>query len=1801
MNPGKKRPSRSFWLVVSSLLMLLNIFTPIQMAFSQDTGEAIILDRSIHPPGVTLGEEEFEVELVLTTNSASCAEVVVGRPADIILVIDRSSSMEDIVAALLLTESKLVAAKEAALVFIDEVDLSINRIGIVEFNEAADVVHSISNKQSSLETAIDTLVAFNGTAIDQGIVLAQRELAANKLDDANAVIVLLSDGGSDESSALAAAKSAKNSGIRLITIGLGEDADQDLLSELASEPADYYYSPDASQLALIYQTIAKSVSRPVVATDLIVQHSFDATVFKVLPDSIEPAGVLGAGTISWALDELPGSETIFSYRARPLSAGVFNLDLGDSVQYIRCQESSETIELPAGLPVQIALPPTPTWTPSPTITTSPTMTPSPTATPTPSLTPTVTPPPIPTSTPTFGERAQDLFYGVTCNGFPWWLFCLVGLLFLLSLFYIFKRVRDELAKPADKRCPCLCDLIPLLLIPLLILLMGLVLQELAEGICQARESVYFWLIDGDQAGVYYTSADGERPARPFEAVNQTDSCVGCHAVSSQSRRIVAVAGGGVGPLVVFGLDGEKIEIPNINASYAAWSPDGERLVISDANADIYILDIPSQTITPLEGANDPAVVEMMPSWGPNQRIAFVRSNEFSTAYRIDSPCDIYTVPESGGEAEPLSGASGEGFNYYPAYSADGLWLAFTRHSTGVTTYADPQAEIYIVPATGGEPIRLKANDAENGASLEGVSNSWPSWSLDSRFLAFNSKRNDENFDIFIAEIFPEGNSGQAFPLQSAAQRGIFEHLPYWGRPPEANLWERLLALWPWLIPIILVLLAWWLCRLLCPKRRMVEWGDRRVRRPPKPLPPLELEVPWQVKPTLIIGVGGAGRWVLTHLKKALLDGGLGKLPADVRFVLLETAENETTNLFIDQSGQPAGVSFAGVSLDRSEMLLLQDDLSQIVSRLAAAVDPSLEDSELGQWFPAKAYRNIGVQTNLAAGTYGRRPMARAGLVENIRKTPLMDQDSSGSPEEQIWQLLVQGCKEVLDQGQMDIVLIGSMAGGMSGVLIDLAFLAKAAKRQATGVSGKVRVEGFFTTSSAYDAVAGNTLRGRVNTYATVREISRFQLSEAWPYRMQYRHGSKELPDDVFKERLLDDVFLFGGAGQPLVDPKKTYEPWGTVFASMADLIAFRMDRGVSAGWSRFRADVSSRVVDQQRALSEAVAGAAGSFVYRFPVQDILEQVKTRWAVQLLRESLGANGEDRTPGLTVEEAARRFLNGKFECGTPPRGLAAISLLAAGGRIARQDAKEISQAAVEQVGRSFSEYLRQALGLILNGAESGIKEQGGQGRIVRAGRATFAAEFVEEVDRCLLLVEHISRDTNNVRDNERPVYEAANSLIKKWRNVLERPSIVLREQHRLLVGEETQQGVETILGVYRDLRTRETLAQERRFQMDQVAVRHYFWERVIDPEKPLDEPGNKIDLATEWYDAFADKHIQEYLDRLYWEISSTGEACLSLITFSDQNLVLNKDNAKAFVEELLHLADHVIKDIWKTASLVEMMNNHQLIGEFISPSSLLERIWPVATPYVDTQVGEWSSAAGVSLAMQESASELVKAFSDPTQTIASYLQPTTGRVLTMTDKYALSLVRTLDQAPFSRIPEIERCRRDYEGGLNKRRVEVDQSELTAVFAAERNALEYERRLPELGIQVRQFNPFITLAFEHPEKVKFYTLAFAAGWITVRNQAITLEVIGQDHPLYQWPKDNNLDPYINGLLNFCQELNEVDSVLYDALNDPSPDTVQKWRSYYAEWYNAQGTPDRYFEQSIGHQDLAAVAALCVYDRLI
>jgi dipeptidyl aminopeptidase/acylaminoacyl peptidase len=181
----------------------------------------------------------------------------------------------------------------------------------------------------------------------------------------------------------------------------------------------------------------------------------------------------------------------------------------------------------------------------------------------------------------------------------------------------------------------------------------------------------------------------------------------------------------------------------------------------------------------LPGANDPNFVQSNPTWSPDgEYIVFARakapdlrdtkhqghvwltpieSRDFITSGE-PFQFDLYRIPFNGGQggtAEPVEGASNNSMsNFFARYSPDGRWIVFCRARSYMLL--QPDSELYIIPADGGNARRLRCNTSQM--------NSWHSFSPNGKWLVFASKAYSDYTQLCLTHIDENGYSTPAVLL-----------------------------------------------------------------------------------------------------------------------------------------------------------------------------------------------------------------------------------------------------------------------------------------------------------------------------------------------------------------------------------------------------------------------------------------------------------------------------------------------------------------------------------------------------------------------------------------------------------------------------------------------------------------------------------------------------------------------------------------------------------------------------------------------------------------------------------------------------------------------------------------------------------------------------------------------------------------------------------------------------------------------------------------------------------------------------
>lgn len=232
-------------------------------------------------------EELTDVKVSKSRPSESYYPYSFFKQIDIDLIIDNSGSMGG-------NEGKMNSAKSAARMFISMMGEK-DKIGVVSFNGEAELRYKLteitkySKDEPSLikqaaKDAVSRIFASGGTSIGAGMQMGFDQFktygkTGERKDDVRAMI-LMSDGQdgtsilTDETlnKIIAYNNIYKNNKIKVCTIGFGEGADQELLSNIANKTdCSYQYATNLLDLYFTYRSLQMEVA----GEDTGLYHSFN--------------------------------------------------------------------------------------------------------------------------------------------------------------------------------------------------------------------------------------------------------------------------------------------------------------------------------------------------------------------------------------------------------------------------------------------------------------------------------------------------------------------------------------------------------------------------------------------------------------------------------------------------------------------------------------------------------------------------------------------------------------------------------------------------------------------------------------------------------------------------------------------------------------------------------------------------------------------------------------------------------------------------------------------------------------------------------------------------------------------------------------------------------------------------------------------------------------------------------------------------------------------------------------------------------------------------------------------------------------------------------------------------------------------------------------------------------------------------------------------------------------------------------------------------------------------------------------
>ena len=782
-----------------------------------------------------------------------------------------------------------------------------------------------------------------------------------------------------------------------------------------------------------------------------------------------------------------------------------------------------------------------------------------------------------------------------------------------------------------------------------------------------------------------------------------------------------------------------------------------------------------------------------------------------------------------------------------------------------------------------------------------------------------------------------------------------------------------------------------------------------------------------------------------------------------------------------------------------------------------------------------------------------------------------------------------------------MIIAGSLAGGFSSaVTADLAYLTRRVGQQVGALS--ISVEAYLATDGAFNRIATRHDLNAANTFATLRELERFQLSQGYPMQMTYDRSAENDPvlNDIIDWRLLDDVYLFDRPPDVVptneVQTRVYNDPRYGIFPAIADAITLWLDKATRTGpTGNYRRSVQGSVTAEQQAQGRAVVGGMGIFTYRLPMYELVMQLQARWARVLLRRLVLGDADGRLrldPSLNREQDARavqdnvhHFLVGLAGFNNPPcpPQVALLGLLANEGNTSNFQERlgKVTAVPAQQAADQFRAYLGGALASILNGKAA---SRAGH---ARSGKLGYTLAFLDalrlELNRAadeVQLLPATAPGTAQLRDMLASMQPIVTTFIQNIQTQAGLLSQQLRHPDSEINGN----------GLYeRCVELEQSFAQYRE-EMDAVLVRRYIHSEA---------------LLKQWQQTYLFNSDQQddSLRRLYWQVQADGSLALGLQTWESQTAILQlaELNEPNFLRALFQLAAYRTQDIWKQETLAQVLAQTALSLDEVPQTT--QTMFGGATPLLAHDIfnapqAMWKVVLGVNKTVEQA--ELLEGLLKERVNRENQLsrQP-------ITDPFAMLVAQTVDVLPLQAIQSVtaaEEAYRTWYGLLPNVRAD-ERAEPTAVYRAERIALSLEQRLmPELRQAARVLRPIIAAGLNSGNTSRLYSLALAANWVTHTDDTVTLNLPQGGRIALAVSPEQAAHPLVQGFVQFAARAADDEVMaLQTAVSQAGDDVVAVWQPWtrVPEWQTLS-LAQKLISSGADGTDLATVTALVTREEV-
>ena len=410
-------------------------------------------------------------------------------------------------------------------------------------------------------------------------------------------------------------------------------------------------------------------------------------------------------------------------------------------------------------------------------------------------------------------------------------------------------------------------------------------------------------------------------------------------------------------------------------------------------------------------------------------------------------------------------------------------------------------------------------------------------------------------------------------------------------------------------------------------------------------------------PSLVIGLGGTGQWVLTYLKNDLQEANGGEMPKDVQLLGIDTQLSDVQ--LLKAGAQRDGdqrmntltdAQVGAVRLDKiSEYFQIGEPLYDFILRIHRQ-DPKPEEFA---WLDTDYL--IGLGPGPCSTIYGAGAFRQLGRLSLFNKVDLL--------YNRLQQAISRGsnatANRVMNYGggqnqamRMEIIIVTSLAGGTgAGIFMDVAWLVRAAAEAMN--YHYYKLTGYFVMPTAWEQ-QGHSTDKRLRAYAAWQELNRFMLPPVEvnnPTRIVYLPNTNPPLAAEYDRRVFDNAYI--------IDPDRTgnsltaFRPEDATYPVVAQAISGSLDDTLGQLISLDNSNNDTAIGTLPRGVYYSSVGA---FTFKTPVHftksQMLNEYRLATLEQLIAPNYGPSGEaigvrrdrntEATPA-TVEAGARAFLS------------------------------------------------------------------------------------------------------------------------------------------------------------------------------------------------------------------------------------------------------------------------------------------------------------------------------------------------------------------------------------------------------------------------------------------------------------------------------------------------------------------------------------------------------------------------------